>query len=402
MKKLFSVLLVISLLFACCIMSAGTVLALEGDFIYKELSDGTAEITGYTGAGGDVDIPAFLGGLEVTSIGDKAFYQNNNLINVTLPETVTHIGDSSFAGSHITGITMTDSVIDMGTNTFTYCVYLTDVTLSAGLNTISNNSFSNCTRLESVEIPEGVSIISTSAFQSCNHLAEISLPSTINTIDEYAFAQTAISEIYIPADTFEINYCAFFQCENLKSVTIPARVKSLGEYSFASCTALEEVIIEDGVVAIGTGAFDACPFKEITIPKSVTSIADYSIGFTDNLFDYERNENLVITCYSDSAAYDYACEFLFETILLDPPTEPSDPDVIGLLGDSNSDGKVNVKDATQIQKAVADIITLNETQTLLADVDANDKLNVRDATAIQKWVADIETGLEIGKEVFAN
>ncbi|MBQ1977795.1 MAG: dockerin type I repeat-containing protein, partial [Ruminococcus sp.] len=68
------------------------------------------------------------------------------------------------------------------------------------------------------------------------------------------------------------------------------------------------------------------------------------------------------------------------------------------LGDANLDGKVNVKDATHIQKAVADLLVLDEIGALAADVDGNGKVNVKDATAIQKWVADIETGLPIGKE----
>lgn len=402
MKKLISVLTVLTLLISCCVISAGTVYALDGDYIYKELSDGTAEITGYTGEGGDVTLPSALGGLEVTSLGDKAFYKNKNLKNVTLPDSITHIGDQTFAGSYITGITMTDAVIDMGTNTFTYCVYLEDITLSAGLNTISNNAFSNCTRLESVVIPEGVGIISTSAFQFCNHLTSVSIPSTVYTIDDYAFAQTAIEEIALPENTTEINYCAFFQCENLKAIEIPAGVKEIGDYAFSQCSSLSSVTLNEGTQSIGTGAFDACPFKEITIPASVTSIADYSIGFTDYVVEYERNKDLVITCYYDSAAYKYASTFLFESVILNAPTEPettapTEPVAIGILGDSNSDGKVNVKDATQIQKSVADLITLDETQTILSDVDSNTKVNVKDATAIQKFVAGMETGFKIGE-----
>ena len=91
MKKLISLLMVFSILLACCAVSAGTVFALDGDYFYKELSDGTAEITGYAGSGGDITIPAELGGLEVSSIGTKAFYQNQSIKNVThliLVETV--------------------------------------------------------------------------------------------------------------------------------------------------------------------------------------------------------------------------------------------------------------------------------------------------------------------------
>ena len=76
---------------------------------------------------------------------------------------------------------------------------------------------------------------------------------------------------------------------------------------------------------------------------------------------------------------------------------PNKPATVGLLGDADVNGKVNVKDATAIQKHVADITALTDTGLILADVDANEKVNVKDATAIQKFVADIETGYPIGQ-----
>ncbi|MBR3972028.1 MAG: starch-binding protein [Ruminococcus sp.] len=70
-----------------------------------------------------------------------------------------------------------------------------------------------------------------------------------------------------------------------------------------------------------------------------------------------------------------------------------------LLGDSDGDAKVNVKDATAIQKHVADIIKLTEDGIKAADADGSGGINVKDATAIQKWVADIETGFAIGQPI---
>ncbi len=72
---------------------------------------------------------------------------------------------------------------------------------------------------------------------------------------------------------------------------------------------------------------------------------------------------------------------------------------IGLLGDANEDGTVNVRDATLIQKHVASIVTLSETALILSDVNGDGKVNVKDATAIQKYVASIETGYPIGQPV---
>ena len=68
-----------------------------------------------------------------------------------------------------------------------------------------------------------------------------------------------------------------------------------------------------------------------------------------------------------------------------------------VLGDSDLSGAVNVKDATQVQKAVADIVTLNDNAKLAADADQSGDITVRDATAIQKWVAGISVPTAIGE-----
>lgn len=81
-------------------------------------------------------------------------------------------------------------------------------------------------------------------------------------------------------------------------------------------------------------------------------------------------------------------------------TSPSEPQVDkGILGDVNGDGKVNVKDATMIQKAAAKIITLTDAENLRANVNGDNKVNVKDATAIQKSAAKIETGFPIGEKI---
>lgn len=75
-------------------------------------------------------------------------------------------------------------------------------------------------------------------------------------------------------------------------------------------------------------------------------------------------------------------------------------EVLGFLGDANKDEKVNIKDATTIQKSAAVLIELDEVQTIIADVDQNGKVNVKDATAIQKWVASIQVNMPINHLVY--
>ena len=57
--------------------------------------------------------------------------------------------------------------------------------------------------------------------------------------------------------------------------------------------------------------------------------------------------------------------------------------------DANADGYVNVKDATEIQKACASIITLEGVSEILSDTTLDGNLNVKDATQIQKYAASL-------------
>ena len=73
-----------------------------------------------------------------------------------------------------------------------------------------------------------------------------------------------------------------------------------------------------------------------------------------------------------------------------PATEPSTTPDEKLLGDVNFDGKVNIKDATLIQKHLAKLESLSAEALEVADFKVDGKVNIKDATAIQKFIAKLE------------
>lgn len=79
----------------------------------------------------------------------------------------------------------------------------------------------------------------------------------------------------------------------------------------------------------------------------------------------------------------------------EPTTEAPKKDII--LGDSDSDSDITIKDATKIQKVIAEIEALTEDQTKAADVNADGNINVGDVLSIQRFLASIETGFKIGE-----
>ena len=91
---------------------------------------------------------------------------------------------------------------------------------------------------------------------------------------------------------------AFYECSGLTSITIPKGVISIGGYAFSGCGGLTSITIPKDVTRIGDFAFLECSgLASITIPKDVTWIGGGA---------FEGCKNLVISCYKDSTAYNYA------------------------------------------------------------------------------------------------
>lgn len=99
---------------------------------------------------------------------------------------------------------------------------------------------------------------------------------------------------------------------------IPGNVKEIGDNAFSWCENLSNLTISEGVERIGSAAFFRCNnLNEVTIPRSVKKIDMHAFGW-DYVNDYDvRNENLVIKCYSGTAAEQYARDNGFKCILLD-------------------------------------------------------------------------------------
>src|SRR5664280_2536907 len=124
----------------------------SGDYQYT-VAGVNATITGYTGSGVAIVIPATLGTsptYPVTSIGDRAFYstQGHRLTSVTIPSSVTSIGDSAFFRcSGLTSVTIPNSVTSIDNRAFEYCSGLTSVTIPSSVTSVGNLAFAYCPRL---------------------------------------------------------------------------------------------------------------------------------------------------------------------------------------------------------------------------------------------------------------
>lgn len=109
-------------------------------------------LAAYNGKGGDVTIPE-----TVTHIGDYAFAVHSFLNSVTIPETVTSIGDYAFAGcSSLNSVTLPNNVTSIGVSAFSGCSSLNYITLPNNV-AIGDYAFSECSnKLTTLQIDKSL------------------------------------------------------------------------------------------------------------------------------------------------------------------------------------------------------------------------------------------------------
>ena len=258
------------LLLALLLPATAAAYDFEADGIYYNLcnDEGTVEVTAapYTNSySGAVTIPATVShddtSYTVTAIGEWAF-ANSSLASVSIPNTVTTIGDYAFwICSDLTSVNIPNSVITIGKEAFLGCTSLASVTIGNSVTTIGSEAFSGCSKLTSVTIPSSVTTIGNGAFWSCKGLTRLVV---VSGNIKYDSREDCNAIIETASNTLIVG------CQN---TIIPNTVTTIGDDAFLGCTSLASVNIPNSVTSIGGGAFYNCEgLTSVTIPNSVTYI----------------------------------------------------------------------------------------------------------------------------------
>ena len=291
-KRLISLLVAVCMMITMLPLSAVTAFAADtssstggtasdGTDTYKyeyTVNDGNATITKFLGPVGsanpnfyDIKIPSELGGHPVTGLGEYSFaanpydgHQGNPLCSkihsVTIPQSVTSIGDRAFDGcSALTTLSLGEDIQTIGNYAFENCTSLTGVTIPQSVTSIGYYAFEGCTNLNPLTIKGPITSMGNYAFAGSTYLTSLTLYDDIQTIGNFAFVgSTSLETVTLPKNLTSIGEYAFARCSELKSITIPEKVKTINHQTFADCSELESIILPAGLTTFFDDSLENC------------------------------------------------------------------------------------------------------------------------------------------------
>ena len=351
-KRLISLLVAVCMMITMLPLSAVTAFAADtASSTVRTASDGTYKYE-YKVNGGNATITKFLGPVDSEGNVDPT---NNGPYNIEIPTTlggctVTGLGEYSFAteenGSplydihhhNIHSVTIPESVTSIGQSAFESCFSLDSLIIKDAATSIGESAFDGCSHLTTLSLGKNITTIGDYAFQGCSYLTNVTIPQSVTSIGRQAFYLTDLNTLTIKGPIKSMGYAAFAGCTNLTSLSLYDGIQTIGEGAFINSTSLEAVTNPQSVTSIGASAFANCSnLRTITIPEKVTTIE--SDTFT-------------------------GCSYL-ESITL-PAGLKSFQDKLENCPAGNPDGAIYYKN----YKAAAD--------DLLADNDANDNIGAND------------------------
>jgi len=216
-------------------------------------------------------IPESILDIPVKSIGRYAFFEEEYLVGVTLPNGLNIIEEWAFSYTNLETLVLPESLEVMQEHAFSHIYGLKSVNVMGGVSELPFAAFYHCVNLQDVYLHDGIKKIGNGAFDMCQRLKNIHYPEQLEVIDQSAFSYCySLANIYIPDTTTTIEYGTFMGAgsyawngpmdgEVFDSIIleIPHGVTKIDMLAFAG-SALEKVVIPDSVTVIGDAAFSDC------------------------------------------------------------------------------------------------------------------------------------------------
>lgn len=231
---------------------------------YKVLDESSVALWDASDVSGSYEIPSQVtydnATYSVKEIGYRAFYKNENLTAVTMPDTITKIQD---------GNTTDEGIINGACGAFGECKTLKTVDFSKNLSYLGKWTFYHDKTLSNVILPEKLETIMDEAFGGCSGITKLELPASVTDVGQCALSGTSLAEFTIPKTCVNFHDWALDDISTLTSIYVEP-----GQGSFCS---------EDGVMYTLGMSWIACypegkMDKQFKIPDGVTTIRSGVFG----------------------------------------------------------------------------------------------------------------------------
>lgn len=327
------------------------------------ITNNTVVVSGHIASiGNTVDIPTSVSDCTstytVTEIGTTAFANNGNITNITIPNTITSIGQSAFNNCNLTSVSIPSSVTIIKQAAFSNNS-ISNLIINNGVTTIENFAFST-NQLTAINLPESITSVGNGVFRVNTALTKVfssaTTPPTITTANssDDTFANRNNIHLYIPVGTKDVyvtnsgalwtgfnpvseifvdNFITYevtstspntvkaidYNTDGGTSVAIPNTVTyasstyavtEIDDFAFYG-NSLNAVTIDDGVSTIGKNAFKNNSIATIVIPNSVTDI-------DENAFENNQLETVTL-----STGLTEIKSFVFQNNLMNSLTIPN-------------------------------------------------------------------------------
>jgi len=229
-------------------------------------------------------------GLNITEIGDYAFYGCNYLVSIDF-ENLNELGEEAFCSCHNLVNVSLPLLEYVGYGVFAGCIKLINLSFP-NLKEIGQYAFNGCSSLTSIRFPRSVELFA-NPFRGCYSLTLFTLDGTGDLQLSYnsaaiikektLIAYPSVSGVLQTYTDIEIyGEEAFYGAVNLTKV-ISDYVIEIKDFAFLNCTNLQEVETKN-VTTIDNAAFEACESLEsVNFPELLTANGNYIFGFCTSL-----------------------------------------------------------------------------------------------------------------------